>query len=166
MYKTSVSTRVFPIGGMGGGGGRASPPSPPPAENLLILPTQKNLLSRLTLFQIFIPHPKVDFPPTKKQFSYYNPIKLQSLLLYHFYLHLMLFVMLILILINVQYLQNVVFSFKKGPNDQNHSSSGSHHPIKKSPLAEFSTSLTGGNFPPYPNAVWKTLLTACKASNQ
>ena len=32
----------------------------------------------------------------------------------------------ILILINVQYLQNVVFSFEKG-------SSGSHHLIKKSP---------------------------------
>ena len=30
-------------------------------------------------------------------------------------------VMLILILINVQYLQNAVFSFEKGLNDQNHS---------------------------------------------
>ena len=29
--------------------------------------------------------------------------------------------MLILILINVQYLQNAVFSFEKGLNDQNHS---------------------------------------------
>ena len=41
--------------------------------------------------------------------------------------------MLILILINVQYLQNVVFSFEKGLNGQNHSSSGSHHPTQKSP---------------------------------
>ena len=42
-------------------------------------------------------------------------------------------VMLILILINVQYLQNVVFSFEGGSNGQNHSSSGSHHLIKKFP---------------------------------
>ena len=41
--------------------------------------------------------------------------------------------MLIFILINVQYLQNVVFHFEKGSNGQNHSSSGSNHPIKKSP---------------------------------
>ena len=39
--------------------------------------------------------------------------------------------MLVLILINVQYLQKVVFSFEKGLNAQNHSS-GSHHLIKKS----------------------------------
>ena len=38
--------------------------------------------------------------------------------------------MLILILINVEYLQNVVFNFQKG---QTHSSSDSHHPIKKLP---------------------------------
>ena len=36
-------------------------------------------------------------------------------------------VMLILILIDVQYLQNVIFSFEKGLNGQNYSSSGSHH---------------------------------------
>ena len=41
-------------------------------------------------------------------------------------------VMLVLILIDVQYLQNVVFSFEKGWNDQNHSWSDSQHPIKKS----------------------------------
>ena len=45
-------------------------------------------------------------------------------------------VMLILILIDVQYLQNIVFSFEKGSNSQNYSSSGSHQPIKKSPLAK------------------------------
>ena len=39
-------------------------------------------------------------------------------------------VMLILILIDVQYPQNAVFSFEKGSNCQNHSSSGSHHPVK------------------------------------
>ena len=41
--------------------------------------------------------------------------------------------MLILILIDVQYLQKIVFSFGKGLNDQNHSSSGSQHLIKKIP---------------------------------
>ena len=40
---------------------------------------------------------------------------------------------LILILINVQYLQNVVFSFEKGLNVQMHSSSYSNHPIKNPP---------------------------------
>ena len=40
--------------------------------------------------------------------------------------------MQILILINVQYLQNVVFSFEKGLNGQNYSSSDFHHLIKKS----------------------------------
>ena len=42
-------------------------------------------------------------------------------------------VMLILILIDVQYSQKAVFSFKKGSNHQNHSSSGSFDPVKKFP---------------------------------
>ena len=41
-------------------------------------------------------------------------------------------VKLTLILINVQYLQNAVFSFEKDSNGQNHSSSNAHHPTKKS----------------------------------
>ena len=41
--------------------------------------------------------------------------------------------MLIFILINVQYLQKAVFSFEKGLNCQNQSSSGSLHPVKKLP---------------------------------
>ena len=41
--------------------------------------------------------------------------------------------MLILILLNVQYLQNAVYSFEKGSNRQNHSLSDSHHLIEKSP---------------------------------
>ena len=44
--------------------------------------------------------------------------------------------MLILILINVEYLQNVVFSFEKGLNSQNHPSDF-HQPIKKFTPAEF-----------------------------
>ena len=39
--------------------------------------------------------------------------------------------MLILVLFDVQCLQNVVFCFEKGWNDQNPSCSGSHRPIKK-----------------------------------
>ena len=41
--------------------------------------------------------------------------------------------MLILILIDVQYSQKAVFRFEKGMNCQNHSSSGSLHPIKYYP---------------------------------
>ena len=64
--------------------------------------------------------------------------------------------MLILILIDVQYLQNVDFSFEKGSNGQSNSSSDIHHPLKESPPANFP-------FPPvedFPlplNAIWKTL---------
>ena len=41
--------------------------------------------------------------------------------------------MLILVLIDIQYMQNVVFSFEKGSNGQNHSSSDSHHPTTHTP---------------------------------
>ena len=59
--------------------------------------------------------------------------------------------MLILILINVQYLQNVVFSFEKGSSGQNHSLSDSHNQIEKSLQVNFSsTSLPL-------TTVWKTL---------
>ena len=60
--------------------------------------------------------------------------------------------MLILILINGQYLQNVVFSFEKGSNSQNHSSSNSHYLIKEILPAKFLNPLF--------NATWKTLLLA------
>ena len=72
--------------------------------------------------------------------------------------------MLVLILINVQYLQKVVFSFEKGLNAQNHSS-GSHHLIKKSdrhprPPAKLSIPL------PSPlNVIWKTLQGLCGLLN-
>ena len=42
-----------------------------------------------------------------------------------------------MILIDVQYPQNAVFSFEKGSNRQNHSSSGSLPMVKKSPLIKF-----------------------------
>ena len=57
--------------------------------------------------------------------------------------------MLILILIKAQYSQKAAFSFEKGLKGQNHSSSGSHHPIKKLPKQNFLS--------PTINAIWKTL---------
>ena len=46
-------------------------------------------------------------------------------------------VMLIFILIDFQYSQKAVFSFEKGSNHQNHSSSGSLHLVKKFPPVKF-----------------------------
>ena len=56
---------------------------------------------------------------------------MQSFFQYHFLTLYSLYTqaMLILILINVQYLQNVVFSFENGLNGQNLSSSDSYHLI-------------------------------------
>ena len=44
--------------------------------------------------------------------------------------------MLILILINIQYFQDVAFSFQKDSNSQNLSSPDSHNPIKKKFIAK------------------------------
>ena len=57
--------------------------------------------------------------------------------------------MLILILIDAHYLQNVVFSFEKGSNGQNHFFSDSHKLIKIFPQTKFPIPPTGGNAP-YP----------------
>ena len=67
--------------------------------------------------------------------------------------------MAILILINVQYLQNVVFSFEKCWNGQNHYLSDSHHPIKKSPAKFYSPHCRGNFIPthPYPYPYYLTL---------
>ena len=67
--------------------------------------------------------------------------------------------MLILILIDVQYLQNVNFSFENGLNGKNHSSSGSYQSIIKKilPQQKF-PSLHWGDFPLPPfNTISKTL---------
>ena len=56
--------------------------------------------------------------------------------------------MLILIFIDVQYIQNVVFSFQKGSNGLNDSSLDFYHPSKKIPPAKFFVSF--GEFLPYP----------------
>ena len=58
--------------------------------------------------------------------------------------------MLILILINVQYLQNVIFSFERGSSDQNHFFLDSHRPIENPPQANFPSLL------PF-HIIWKTL---------
>ena len=75
------------------------------------------------------------------QFSCYNPIKISFLaiaiapapFLFSLYTLCTPNVMLILILINIQHLQKVVGSLEKVSNGQNHSSSGSNHPIKNPP---------------------------------
>ena len=89
---------------------------PPPTKNLLIHPLPTKFL----------------FPPTESQF---NLIKNKNILFSCSHCSCTIFVlisysfktqiMLILILIDVQYLQFL--------NRQNHSSSGSHHLVKKSP---------------------------------
>ena len=66
--------------------------------------------------------------------------------------------MLILIVIDVQYLQNVAFSFEKYSNGQIHSFSDSHHPSPPSKIAHFCP--TGGEFP---TPVWNTIWILCQA---
>ena len=58
--------------------------------------------------------------------------------------------MLILVLIDVQYLQKAIFSFEKGMIGQNNSSSGFHHPVKKSPSKISDSLLHWQEFPPTP----------------
>ena len=65
-------------------------------------------------------------------------------------------VMLIFILIDVLYLQNVVFSFEKESNGQNHFLSDSQIRIKKFPPAKFFIPPLGDYTLPL-NTIWKTL---------
>ena len=59
--------------------------------------------------------------------------------------------MLIFILTDVQYSQKAVFSFEKGSDRQNHSSSGSLHPVKKFPSTiKFLIERGGRISPPHP----------------
>ena len=66
--------------------------------------------------------------------------------------------MLILISIDVQYLQNAVFSFDEGSNGQNHSSLSSRQLVEKFPPAKLPIPHTGVIYP-YPlfAVIWKTL---------
>ena len=87
------------------------------------------------------PPPKVNPLPTKQQFSSYNSKKPSILSCSHCPRSIFVLmsysldtqVMLVFILIDVKYSQKAVFSFEKGTNRQNHSSSGLLHPVKKSP---------------------------------
>ena len=64
--------------------------------------------------------------------------------------------MLLLILIDVQYSQKAIFSFKKGLNCQDHSSSGSFHPVNLPPPSKISDSPP---LPPSPlTTIWNTLI--------
>ena len=69
--------------------------------------------------------------------------------------------MLISILNDVQYLQNDAFYFKKGLNDQMHSSSDVHHLIKRFTARKgcHSPSTRGTFIPPPLKATWKTLIS-------
>ena len=64
-----------------------------------------------------------------------------------------------LILIYVQYLRKAVFNFEKASNGQNHSSSGSHHLVKKSPSKI-------SEIPPPLTTIWKTLVPHCRVHFQ
>ena len=129
--KFQVQQQVFPFCGMGE-----------------VLPIAK--------FCQFLPHLSLNnnfHVITQKQLQFY----LQSLLLYHFLTSYSLYkqIMLILILINVQYLQNVFFSFEKGLNGQNHSSSDFYHLI-------FPPTWEGGGwiFLLFLDAIWTTLMSS------
>ena len=74
--------------------------------------------------------------------------------------------MLILILIDVQYSQNAVFSFEKGLNCQNLSSSGSYCLVKKAlpPLpAKFLIPLHWGRNLTSPSPPWRNILVIFSA---
>ena len=120
-----------------------------------------------------IPPPNIYSPyqrlnsPIKSQFSCYNPIKASFLavaiapvpFLFNFIVFAHTQITQILILINVQYLQNVVFSFEKGSTSQTHSFSDSYHPIKKIfPLQNFPFPPMAGRISPTHYAICKTLV--------
>ena len=127
---------------------------PPPAKNLLISPN----LEKFPLPQNFYSTPpsiRQSLAPsplsTKKKILIYNLIvncifrcryyscSIFALVSYSLDTQ----IMLIFILIDVRYLQKALFSFEKCSKRQNHSSSGSLHPVKKFSLVNFLT-------PPHP----------------
>ena len=129
--------------------------SPPPTKNSLIPSHLENSFPSVdSRHQIFIPSPpKVNFSPTKITFKKTSSCNHRSWTI--FFLTSYSFdtqVMLILILIDVQYSQNAVFRFEKGSNRQNHSSSGSHYPVKQFPRQNL-------QFPLPFTAIRKTLRT-------
>ena len=128
--RKSLHVQGFPYWGMGG--------VPPPAKNLFISPNRKTS-SPPTRF-LFSPSHQRLIPPTKLQFLCYNSIKNFIFSCSHCSCTIFIIscsfhtqAMLILILNEVQYLQNVAFSFEKFLNGQDDSFTGFHCPIKKSP---------------------------------
>ena len=107
--------KIFLTGGMDS----EYPSSPQPAKNLLISPHPFRKIP-----------PRVDYHPS----DFYSPPptplpspkKNKKSISYSLDTQ----IVLILILIDVQYSQKAVFSFEKGLNCQNHSSSGSLTPVK------------------------------------
>ena len=133
--KEDHSSQGFPTEGMGG-------VLPPPVENSLILLLPGKIPpGRLPPNQIFIlSPPKINYPVLNKNFQV---IAKKSIIFSCSHCSCTIFVLiryyfdtqviLILILMDVEYSQNAVFSFAKGLNHQNRSSSGSHHRLKNSP---------------------------------
>ena len=105
---------------------------PSPAHSLDSLPPPGKMIP---------PSPNF-YSPTKQQFSCYNPIKTSFLAVV---------VAPVLFPFDVQYLENGVFSFEKGLNGQNHSSTHFHHPMKKSlPSPKFPNPPLGGEISSLP----------------
>ena len=143
-------------------------PSNPPllAKHLLILSThlEKVTLQQRYPHQVFItplirPNSFHVITPTKNFIFSCSHCSCTFFILtsYSFYIQ----IMLILLLINVQYLHNVLFSFKKCKNGQIHSSSDSQYPIKKKNSKIFYPSHWEGPCPSL-NAIWKTLHAVSK----
>ena len=128
------------------GDGGSTPASPQPhwPKNLLISSPGKIPPSRL------LP-PKLNFPPLKTFFifSCYNPLKTLFLVITPvsslFYSNFILF-----IYTGHTNFDFIGYSFEKGWNGQNHSFSGFHHPIKKSPLINFLLPPLSEISPPHP----------------
>ena len=100
-----------------------------------------------SLHQMFIPLTKSQFPPPPPP----PPLNNKNIIFMCSHCSYTIFVlisysldpqvMLVLILIDVRYSQKTVFSFEKGSNCQNHSSSGSHHLVKNPPPSKIFDSL-------------------------
>ena len=140
-YHQTKNASFFLLGGF---------PSPP-AKTLLILPIPGKIPPVDFPHQIFVPPPKINSLPNqmtiviiKKKTSFLGVVNAPVPFLFQSY-SLYTQVMLILILIDVQYSQKAVFRFEKGSISQNHSSSGSHHSVKKYLPAKF-LSLGGRKF--------------------
>ena len=67
--------------------------------------------------------------------------------------------MLAMVLIDVQYIQNVVFRFEKGSNVQIHSSSDFHHPIVAPPSTKMSHSPNLSGYLENPEELARKLLS-------